>query len=68
MFDNRQSIGQSSAMKKPYTIRRRVSDYKWEYLMESEFSIWRGREKGQAENRLEKIQDKAGWKISCCGA
>lgn len=55
----------------PYTIRRRVSDFRWEYLKgnNSRYGYkFRAKTKERAEKELSKLPENEKWEISCCGA
>jgi hypothetical protein len=55
----------------PYTIRRRVSDYRWEYLSSENWRYgnkFRATTKEKAEQKLKTLPENEKWEISCCGA
>lgn len=56
----------------PYTIRRRVSDFEWEYLKNEKYwrfgYKFRAKTKERAEKELSKLPENEKWEISCCGA
>lgn len=52
----------------PYTIRRKVSDYRWEYLKDNKYQKFRTGSRDGANKKLAELPIGDNWVISCCGA